>query len=146
MNLNITKENARFIVNPEKRKVVCIIEDTRDLFINFVEKNLPIKTYCRSMWGDKHFEKQLLMPNRFIGIATCDITDEWNEETGKLIAFSRAKDNLHKSFFKRANTYINNIDDWLTEAVERINTYGDKITRNTERRHNRIAALLGEEE
>ena len=144
MNFNISKENATFYVNPEKRKVVCIIDNTKMMFLDFIEANLPIKTYCNSIWGNSKFENKLLMPRQFMGIATCSPDDEWNEETGKIIAFSRAKDNLNRSFFKRANTYVNTIDDWLSQAVEKINAYGDKVTINTDRRHERIDELLGE--
>ena len=144
MKFNVSKENATFFVYPEKRKVVCVIDNTELMFIDFIESNLPIKTSCRGWWGDIKFEKKLKMPKHFIGIATCGQNDEWNEETGKIIAFSRAKDNLNRSFFKRANTYINTIDDWLTQAVEKINAYGDKVTINTDRRHERIDEILGE--
>lgn len=144
MNFNVSKDNATFFVNPEKRKVICIIDNTELMFLDFIEANLPIKTCCCGWWKERQFEKELEMPGRFVGVATCSQDDEWNEETGKIIAFSRAKDNLNRSFFKRANTYVNTIDDWLSRAVEKINAYGDKVTINTDRRHERIDELLGE--
>lgn len=148
MKINITKDNARFIVNEDARKVVCIIDHTRDLFLDYVNKNLRIRSDCDSDWGGygSHLYPKLKMPDKFVGIATCDPEDEFSVETGKLIAFSRAKDKIHNSFFKRANTYINTLDDWLNQAAESINRYGDKITINTERRHQKIIDLIGEPE
>ena len=86
------------------------------------------------------------MPRRFVGIATCDPNDEFSVEAGKLIAFSKAKDKVQTSFFKRADLYVNTLDNWLQDAVEAINNYGKKLTENTKRRHQKIAELIGEPE
>lgn len=145
MKINITKKNARFIVNEEKRKVVCIIDNTANLFLKYAEKNLRIKPDCDVPWGDSKLYPRLKMPKRFIGMATCSANDNFDVETGKLIAFSRAKDKINNSFFKRANLYINTIDDWLAEAVVSINQYGSKLEINTERRHERINELINKE-
>ena len=139
MKINIRKSDARFIVNPAKRKVVCIIDNTDDLFIDFAEDH---NAFFESLYLPNKLFKKLKMPNRFIGIATCSPEDEWDEEKGRLIAFSRAKDSLNQSFFKRANFLIDTFDIWLNGLVERINNYGDKVSFNTERRHNRISEIL----
>lgn len=147
MKINISKDNARFIVNEDARKVVCIIDHTRDLFLDYANKNLRILPDCDALWGSRHGSRlypKLKMPDKFIGIATCSPDDEFSVENGKLIAFSRAKDKIHTSFFKRANTYVNTIDNWLSDAVESINSYGAKVEANTKRRHNKIAAIVGE--
>lgn len=147
MKINITKDKARFIVNEDARKVVCIIDHTSDLFISYADRNLKIVPDCDHVWGESsRLYPKLKMPNKFIGIASCNPEDEFSIETGKLIAFSRAKDKIHNSFFKRANTYINTLDDWLNQAAESINRYGDKIGINTERRHQKIIDLIGQPE
>lgn len=147
MKINITKDKARFIVNEDARKVVCIIDHTSDLFISYADRNLKIVPDCDHVWGESsRLYPKLKMPNKFIGIASCNPEDEFSVETGKLIAFSRAKDKIHNSFFKRANTYINTLDDWLNQAAESINRYGDKIGINTERRHQKIIDLIGQPE
>lgn len=146
MKFNISKKDARFIVNKDKKKVVCIIEDTNKCFIKFVDENLPIKSYCNDYWHPSRLENKLFMPNKFIGVATCSDDDEWNEETGKLIAFSRAKDKLNKSFFKRANTYINCLDKWTNEAAATLRNIGNKLTINTQHRHNLIKSIIGDDE
>lgn len=139
MSFNISKENAIFITHRENNKTICIIDKTRYMFIDFMEDNLPIFNL------DRKFEKELEMPDRFIGIATCSKDDEWNEDVGRAIAFSRAKDKLNRSFFKRANTYIKTLDDRIDQSVTTINAYGDKVAFNTGRRHNYIDKLLEKE-
>ena len=39
MKINITKDKAQFIVNEDARKVVCIIDHTSHLFIDYADKN-----------------------------------------------------------------------------------------------------------
>lgn len=149
MKLNIAPADCRYIVDKDKKKVVCLIEDTERLFLEFVYSNFDVKL---EDIGDAHFyihnynfTKKFLMPRRFVGIATCSETDMWDEETGKLIAYSRAKDNLNKSFFKRANLYINSLDREIDRATEVLNILGQKLTMNTTRRHEKIASIIGEE-
>ena len=148
MKINITKDKAQFIVNEDTRKVECIIDHTRNLFLDYARNNLRILPDCDALWGGRSSKlyPKLEMPDKFVGIATCDSNDDFSIETGKLIAFSRAKDKIHNSFFKRANTYINTLDDWLNQAAESINRYGQKIEINTERRHQKIVDLIGEPE
>ena len=145
MKINITSDKARFIVNEEKRKVVCIFENTDNMFIDYANKNLQIKPIQGIFYG-RNFYNQLRMPNRFVGVATCSPDDEFSVENGKLIAFSRAKDKVQKSFFKRANLYVNTLDKWLNESIDCINRYGSKLETNTERRHAKITELIGEPE
>jgi hypothetical protein len=62
-----------------------------------------------------------------MGKAVCAPDDEWNEETGKLIAFARAKDKCYKSFFKRANHFVQTIDRRLGDMIEQFNDFGMKL-------------------
>ena len=93
----------------------------------------------------QNLEEKLKMPNKFIGIATCGPDDVWNEETGRLIAFDRMKENLNKSFFKRANTFVAEMERRLDLFCERTNAYGMKLEANMNRRKEVIAKVLGEE-
>jgi hypothetical protein len=139
-------EDCRYIVNEDKRKVICIIEDTDRIFINFANNNFKIPCDCTdTYWGNKNnlFPK-LLMPKRFWGIATCSKDDEWDEEIGKKLAFSKAKDKLNKSFVKRANLYVHTFDKHLDRAVEMLNGVCGKLNASTEHRHNKLEAILGE--
>jgi len=141
--INIKPENCKYIVNKDNNKVVCIIDNTSRLFTRFMERNFQIqpdnvidfKNYDR-------LERKLYMPNRFWGVATCSKDDEWNEETGKLIAYSRAREKLNRSFFKRAKTYINTLDKWLDESVEILNDLGEKFSDSAARRQEKIDAFF----
>lgn len=150
MKINITKDKAQFIVNEDARKVICIIDHTSHLFLDYADKNLKIRPDCDNgmLWVTKRSRlyPKLKMPSKFVGIASCNPEDEFSVETGKLIAFTRAKDKIQNSFFKRANLYINTIDNWLNQAMDSINSYGKKLEINTERRHKKIASLIGEPE
>lgn len=145
MKINITKNKAQFIVNADARKVICIIDHTSNLFLHYAEDNLKIIPDCDHVWGENNSRlyPKLKMPNKFVGIASCNPEDEFSVETGKLIAFSRAKDKVQTSFFKRANLYVNTIDRWLNEAMDSINSYGAKLEANTNRRHAKIMELVG---
>ena len=144
-SFNITPKDAKFFVDEKNHIVTCVIEDTQYLFNRFCNKNFKIN-HDTCVWDYKDFFEKLIMPNRFVGQARCSENDEWNVETGKLIAFSRAKDNLNKSFFKRANTYINTLDKWVDEAAVLLNQVGDKLSINTEHRHKLITSIVGEKE
>ena len=147
---SVRPEDCRYIVDEEKRKVICLIENTENMFTAFATKNFEIPYDCMdSLWvtaTPKHLHDKLRMPKRFWGIATCAEGDEWNEEKGKLLAFSKAKDKLDKSFFKRANLYVDTFDKSLNNAVVILNSLGDKLAANTMRRHEKLEELLGDTE
>ena len=137
INVKPTSENVRFIVQPERRKVVCIISNTKNYLGDFID-----------LWGNDwtvpwKVEEILRMPDRFVGVATCDENDEWNEEIGKSIAFSRAKYKLHNSFFKRANTFVNECDQALAKLITSLNDYGEQLSANAEKREKWITEKVG---
>ena len=148
---NVRPSDCRYIVNKEKRTIVCLIEHTEYMFTDFAEANFDIPYDCLGgWWGDrkstnKHFSKKLYMPKRFWGIATCAEDDEWDEEKGKFLAFSRAKNKLNNSFFKRAQLYIDTFDKSLNDSILILNNLGNKLTVNADRRQERIKELFGED-
>lgn len=154
MKFNIKPTDARYVVNKNKNIVICIIDQTHDLFKKFVDENFVLGHDCDSEWTQKNTKKYKIsrlsdlveMPNRFIGVARCSDEDDWSVETGKLIAFSRAKDKVNKSFFKRANTYINYLDKHVDNAAAILDQLGVKLAINTEHRHNLIDSLVGTEQ
>lgn len=152
MRFNVSAEDAKFFIDEEDKVVVCVIEKTKRLFLDFATDNFRINPMCdesfswrNSIKSDHNLAHKLLMPDRFVGIARCGADDEFDEDVGCAIAFSRAKDNLLRSFFKRATTYVNTIDKWLNDSVDLVNELGAKLTVNTEKRHSYINSLLGEE-
>ena len=144
MKFNVKPSDCRFVVNEEKKTVVCIYENCSCDFINFINNNCKLEPFGCNNFSVSLFRK-MFMPNRFIGVAVCGPDDEWDEKTGRLIAFSRMKDKLNKSFFKRANTFFNTVDRWLDESAALVNQIGEKLEVNAERRHNLITSLVGEE-
>lgn len=147
MKINVRADMGRYIINKDQKKVICILDNTEELFIVFADQNLPISPVCDTLdMTTSKLYSRLRMPKKFIGIATCGPDDEFDPEIGKLIAFSRAKDKLQTSFFKRANYYINILDIWVNAALESINTYGEKLELNTKNRHQKIINIIGEEE
>ena len=158
MDYNISKKDDRvtFITqngtkNDPRKKVICIISDTKNLFHDFAQDNFHLDCDCDAgFWGVPAFKPTLLkdtaMPNKFVGVAICSENDEFDEELGRTIAFSRAKDNLNKCFFKRASTYINTLDAWINEALDIVNAYGEKLSVNSAKRHAYIKERVGEPE
>ena len=143
MKHNIRKEDVTYVVQSEQKKVIAYIEDTEWMFFKFVNENYPSTRNC---WCDSSLAAKLKMPNKFVGVATCGPDDVWDENVGRLIAFDRMKDNLNKSFFKRANTFVAEMEKRLDIFCDRVNAYGMKLETNMNRRKEIINKILGEEE
>ena len=142
MKHSIRKEDVTYVVRPEQKKVIAYIEGTQWMFTDFVNENYPSAPI---FWCDEPLEEKLKMPARFVGISTCGPDDVWDENVGRLIAFDRMKDNLNKSFFKRANTFVAEMEKRLDIFCDRVNGYGEKLEHNMNRRKAVIAKVLGEE-
>jgi hypothetical protein len=143
MKHSIRKEDVTYVTRPEQKKVIAYIEGTKWMFTDFVNENYP---GAHVFWCDEPLEAKLEMPNKFVGVATCGPDDVWDENVGRLIAFDRMKDNLNKSFFKRANTFVAEMEKRLDIFCERVNGYGMKLETNMNRRKEIINKILGEEE
>lgn len=143
MKHSIRKEDVTYVVRPEQKKVIAYIEGTQWMFTDFVNENYP-GSYV--FWCNEPLENKLKMPARFVGISTCGPDDVWDENVGRLIAFDRMKDNLNKSFFKRANTFVAEMEKRLDIFCDRVNAYGMKLETNMNRRKEIINKILGEEE
>lgn len=139
----VSKEDVVYIVDEKKRKVVAYVEGTKYELVNFISENKGILPD----WFDMpKLHDKLLLPNKFIGIATCSPDDEWNLEIGKLIAYHRMKTNMSKSFFKHAETYYKLMLKKINETVDLINIYGNKLTANYKRRIETINQTIGNAE
>ena len=139
----VSKDDVVYIVDEKKRKVVAYVEGTKYELVNFISENKGILPD----WFDMpKLHNKLLMPDKFIGIATCSPDDEWNPEIGKLIAYHRMKTNMSKSFFKHAETYYKLMLKKVNETVDLINIYGNKLTANYNRRIETINQTVGSAE
>lgn len=147
----IKMSDCRFYVNQDERTVVCVIPaeierdgetyKTKYMVTDFIYDHFEFADFDLTVLEPK-LRKQLTMPNSFIGKAVCAPEDEWNEETGRLIAFSRAKDKCYKSFFKRANLYVQTLDRRLGDIITEFNDFGMKLEEKRGKIQEKIDAAL----
>ena len=135
----VKMKDCRFYVDENARIVICVIPDTRDMLLDFI--NDHFRWDDMDFWtatNGKLYSKDLKMPYSFMGKAVCAVEDEWNEETGRLIAFSRAKDKCYKSFFKRANRFVQAVDGHLNDMITLFNDFGLKLESKRENLQEKI--------
>ena len=127
----IKMSDCKFYVDEEARTVVCVIPNTKDMVIDYIFEHYRFKDIDFSdalyNWHNPLYE-DLIMPSSFMGKAVCAKEDEWNEDTGRLIAYSRARTKCYKSFFKRANRFVQAIDARLNDIITGFNEFGEKLT------------------
>jgi hypothetical protein len=123
----IKMSDCRFYVDEVERVIVCVIPHTERMLREFIQDHFRWNDIDMDFAIGYHFESKLCMPNSFMGKAVCAEEDEWNEELGKKIAFSRAKDKCYKSFFKRANLLVQTLDRRLGDMIEAFNDFGLKL-------------------
>ena len=129
----IKMSDCKFYVDEEARVVICVIPETSYMLRDFIYDNFQFKDV--DFWDATNWNMTdtTIMPHSFMGKAVCSKDDEWNEDTGRLIAYQRAKDKCYKSFFKRANTFVQAIDRRLNDIITAFNDMGDKLSdRNLE--------------
>ena len=122
----IKMSDCKFYVNKEERVVVCVIPNTRRMVSDFIHDHFSFNDI--DFWYALETVDKVEMPCSFIGKAICAPEDEWNEELGRMIAFSRAKDKCYRSFFRRANTFVQLIDRRLSDVIEMLNDFGVKLS------------------
>lgn len=127
MSNGIKMSDCKFYTDEEAGTVVCVIPNTRDLVLDFIWDHFQWADVNLSDALDLKLRRELRMPKSFMGKAKCAAEDDWDEETGKLIAFSRAKDKCYKSFFKRANMYVQTLDRRLGDMISAFNDFGLKL-------------------
>ena len=111
--VKITK--ASYIVNPEKKVVVCVLEGDMQL-----KKHPAWVDIYPNMWANL----PLVTPNgtfKVRAIARCNEEDAFNEEAGKRIAESRAKGKAFATaakVYKEIEKYFLNCAALVNESVE----------------------------
>ena len=124
--------DCRFYVDEEARTVVCVIPNTKNMVNDFIWDHFQWSDVNMSDALDYTLRRQIKMPKSFMGKAVCAPEDEWDEELGRMIAFSRAKDKCYKSFFKRANMFVQTVDRRLGDMIEAFNDFGLKLENKRE--------------
>ena len=123
----IKMSDCKFYVNEAERTIICVIPKTRRMVNDFIREHFEFSDLDFDIATSYHYEKKLSMPHSFMGKAVCAPEDEWNEETGRLIAFAKAKDKCYKSFFKRANAFVQAVDRRLGDMIDLFNNFGMKL-------------------
>ena len=139
----IKMSDCRFYVDEAARTVVCVIPNTRTMVMDFIYEHFDWADISMADSMCNHMFKEINMPYSFMGKAVCALEDEWNEETGRMIAFARAKDKCYKSFFKRANTFVQTVDKHLGDMIEMFNDFGLKLENKREALQNQIDERIG---
>ena len=121
----IKMSDCRFYVNEAERVVICVIPNTKLMMEDFILDNFNFPELDFTVYSG--LRKKIQMPCSFVGKAVCMPEDEWDEETGRLIAFSKAKDKCYKSFFRRANVFVQAIDRRLGDMINVFNDFGLKL-------------------
>lgn len=135
---------VHYIVKKDERVVVCVITGTKNYFFDYMmtrtrqHNYLDSTTFC--------FDDKYNLKNSYSGIARCVPGDEWNEELGRKIAFNKAKEKLNNAFFKRAKTYVNEVDSEFNQLIGTINNYGVRLALDADKRDKEIDSLLGKKE
>ena len=123
----IKMSDCWFYVNEDARTVVCVIPKTKYMLEDFIKEHFRWNDFDFNFGIDYDYIKALYLPSSFMGKAVCAEGDEWNEELGRMLAYSRAKDKCYKSFFKRANKLIQTLDRRLGDMISIFNDFGIKL-------------------
>jgi len=134
----IKEENVKFIVKEEERKVICILDKT-------TYDALRIINHMSNIYM-ANFNKDRMMPDKFVGIATCAPEDTWDEKIGKAVAFNKVCEKYYKSLFKRLNTYILDVDYELNKSINEMNIYGERVGKMLDAKKEHLNKILGVEE
>ena len=140
----VKMSECKFYVNEEARTIVCVIPKTKHMLLDFVKDHFRWNDIDIDFALGSDFEKKLYMPGSFSGKAVCAPEDEWNEETGRIIAFAKAKDKCYKSFFKRANLLVQTMDIRLGSMIELFNDFGLKLETKRTALQEKINESVGE--
>lgn len=98
--------NINYIVNEAKKTAVCVLE-VEDLL---------------GSWNSL----------RFTGKAKCSPEDQWNEETGKKIAYSRAYIKMKKCIIRMKHDWIHDLKNRQIAIEKKIASLERSIERNEE--------------
>ena len=134
----INEKDVKFIVKEEERKVLCILNETALDALDIIDH----MSHFFLEIGDKSY----IMPNKFVGIATCAPDDTWDEKVGRVIAFNKVCEKYYKSLFKRLNTYVQDADYELNRSINEFNTYGERVGKMLDTEKNYLNKLIGVEE
>lgn len=101
---------VRYYINKDKRTVVCKIIGCCDIALRRLDKFAPHFDYYYRYIGEYD------IPDEFYGTAKCAPEDEWDEEYGKKLALTRAKQKRGKA----VNAMLNRCLRIMAEEMDNI--------------------------
>ena len=107
----------KYVVIPERREVVAMINDTAYSAIERIEK-LCNKYFPENSVGVFPIYTKYKMPYRFKAIAKCHPSDEWDEEVGKQVAREKVLNNYYNSLDKRVEEFVNDLSHSTMKLLE----------------------------
>ncbi len=105
-------EDIRYIVNKNRRAVVCIITGCKYLASYRLYKYIPD-------WS-KRYSDDCCIPDKYVGVAKCAPEDTWDEEFGKKLAFFKARKKRNRAINKAIEKQIKEIE----KQVNNLKTLG----------------------
>lgn len=97
----------KYIVNKEKRTVVCILSNCSEDVLKAIDKSFR-----------KIFISDLYINDKYVGVAKCSPEDEWDEKIGKRLAFSRAYAEYRGAIKVKARKFIANMENEMQHFKE----------------------------
>lgn len=141
--LNFKQKDCRFIVNEEKRTVVCLLERKRfsvtiDEYLQ--SKDIDAFNGIRSFNRARALQNTLRLPRRVSAKAVCLPEDKFDVELGKLIAFHKLKAKVLQMYNKRITYVTKYIMHMYDDMEDDFNKFYDKMYAEAERREVAISA------
>ena len=132
MKVRVGKEDCIFYINEEKRTVTCLIKYIDDRPVIYAAHNFLSELEFKNIqiWPDgidNYIKRQ------YVGVAKCSPEDKWDEETGKKLAFARAKMAFYKDFFHTFSNYICAAEEAVAKTKNIYNTIFDKAYSNIQK-------------
>ena len=106
--------NTKFIVNEDKKVVVCIITAINDIPYRLQKYGLVDRN---QFWYEQELEADI---RRYVGVARCLPGDKWDERYGRKLS-------EYKASMKRQKTVNREIYNWAerqTNKLADLTTYG----------------------
>lgn len=126
---------TEYYVNKDKRVIVCVIKNSTYNALDFVSKS----GLHFSMREENYIR---LMPTRFVGRAKCAPEDTFDEHTGKLIAFDRAKEKYDLSFIRAVDAMLDYKLGALHDCERKLDRYIAKASEHHFRRKDEVESYI----
>jgi len=101
----------KYYVNEGKRQVIGVLDGTKYDVVNKIDKILDGTSFC-------YINDKCLMPDSFRTVVTCDPADEFDVKTGKDKVKERIMNRYYKSFDKRLDIFIDDVNSLWGQFFE----------------------------